>query len=183
MENEIWKDIPGYDGYYQVSSYGNVRSLERPYTICSKTIISTKSKILKQGIVKGYYNVELNVNGVAKKIFVHRLVALAFIPNINNLPCINHKDENPLNNRMENLEWCTIEYNLKYGTRQERISKNRKRKVLQYSSEGEYIAEYDGAIDAENATGIKRQNISKVILGKRHTAGGYIWKKGGKNER
>ncbi len=123
MENEIWKDIPGYDGYYQVSSYGNVRSLERPYTICSKTIISTKSKILKQGIVKGYYNVELNVNGVAKKIFVHRLVALAFIPNINNLPCINHKDE--------------------------------------------------------NATGIKRQNISKVILGKRHTAGGYIWKKGG----
>lgn len=59
------------------------------------------------------------------------------------------------------------------------ISKNRKRKVLQYSSEGEYIAEYDGAIDAENATGIKRQNISKVILGKRHTAGGYIWKKGG----
>ena len=173
MENEIWKDIPGYDGYYQVSSYGNVRSLERPYTICSKTIISTKSKILKQGIVKGYYNVELNVNGVAKKIFVHRLVALAFIPNINN------KDENPLNNRMENLEWCTIEYNLKYGTRQERISKNRKRKVLQYSSEGEYIAEYDGAIDAENATGIKRQNISKVILGKRHTAGGYIWKKGG----
>lgn len=173
MENEIWKDIPGYDGYYQVSSYGNVRSLERPYTICSKTIISTKSKILKQGIVKGYYNVELNVNGVAKKIFVHRLVALAFIPNIN------HKDENPLNNIMENLEWCTIEYNLKYGTRQERISKNRKRKVLQYSSEGEYIAEYDGAIDAENATGIKRQNISKVILGKRHTAGGYIWKKGG----
>lgn len=109
-----------------------------------------------------------------KKIFVHRLVALAFIPNINNLPCINHKDENPLNNRMENLEWCTIEYNLKYGTRQERISKNRKRKVLQYSSEVEYIAEYDGAIDAENATGIKRQNISKVILGKRHTAGGYI---------
>lgn len=98
MENEIWKDIPGYDGYYQVSSYGNVRSLERPYT---------------------------------------------------------------------------------YGTRQERISKNRKRKVLQYSSEGEYIAKYDGAIDAENATGIKRQNISKVILGKRHTAGGYIWKKGG----
>lgn len=148
MENEIWKDIPGYDGYYQVSSYG-------------------------------YYNVELNVNGVAKKILVHRLVALAFIPNINNLPCINHKDENPLNNIMENLEWCTIEYNLKYGTRQERISKNRKRKVLQYSSEGEYIAEYDGAIDAENATGIKRQNISKVILGKRHTAGGYIWKKGG----
>ena len=130
MENEIWKDIPGYDGYYQVSSYGNVRSLERPYTVCSKTII-------------------------------------------------NHKDENPLNNRMENLEWCTIEYNLKYGTRQERISRNRKRKVLQYSSEGEYIAEYDGAIDAENATGIKRQNISKVILGKRHTAGGYIWKKGG----
>ena len=179
MENEIWKDIPGYEGCYQVSSYGNVRSLERPYTICSKTIISTKSKILKQGIVKGYYNVELNVNGVAKKIFVHRLVALAFIPNINNLPCINHKDENPLNNRMENLEWCTIEYNLKYGTRQERISKNRKRKVLQYSSEGEYIAEYDEAIDAENATGIKRQNISKVILGKRHTAGGYIWKKGG----
>lgn len=59
------------------------------------------------------------------------------------------------------------------------VSSNRKRKVLQYSSEGEYIAEYDWAIDAENATGIKRQNISKVILGKRHTAGGYIWKKGG----
>lgn len=173
------KTFPDMMGIIKLVAMVMVRSLERPYTICSKTIISTKSKILKRGIVKGYYNVELNVNGVAKKIFVHRLVALAFIPNINNLPCINHKDENPLNNRMENLEWCTIEYNLKYGTRQERISKNRKRKVLQYSSEGEYIAEYDGAIDAENATGIKRQNISKVILGKRHTAGGYIWKKGG----
>ena len=179
MENEIWKDIPGYDGYYQVSSYGNVRSSERPYTICSKTIISTKSKILKQGIVKGYYDVGLNVDGVAKKIFVHGLVALAFIPDINNLPCIDHKDENPLTNRMENPEWRTIGYNLKYGTRQERISKNRKRKVLQYSSEGEYIAGYDGATDAENATGIKRQNTSKAISGKRHTSGGYIWKKGG----
>lgn len=65
------------------------------------------------------------------------------------------------------------------GQGKNEFPKNRKRKVLQYSSEGEYIAEYDGAIDAENATGIKRQNISKVILGKRHTAGGYIWKKGG----
>ena len=179
MENEIWKDIPGYEGYYQVSNYGNVRSLERPYTIFSKTIVFTKRRILKKRIVKGYYGVELNVDGAAKGISVLRLVALAFIPNINNWPCVNHKDENPLNNRIENLEWCTIDYNLKYGTRQERISKNRKRKILQYSSEGEYIAEYDGAIDAENATGIQRQNISKVILGKRRTAGGFIWKKGG----
>lgn len=179
MENEIWKDIPGYEGYYQVSNYGNIKSNKRPYTICSKTIILTKSKIIKPNISKGYYRVELNVNGVAKQFSVHRLVALAFIPNIHNLPCINHKDENPLNNKVENLEWCTMEYNLKYGTRQERISKNRKRSVLQYSLDGKLIAKYDGALDAEKATGVKRQNISKAILGKRLKAGGYIWKKGG----
>ena len=180
---EIWKDVPGYDGLYQVSNLGRVKSMKKTYLICNKVAYTKQESILKQSLTKGYYKVELNSRGKSKNFLVHRLVAMAFIPNPNNLPQINHKDENPQNNCVDNLEWCTLDYNLSYGTRQKRMSQNRKRKVLQYSKTGQFIEEFDGAIDAEINTGVFRQNINKVILGKRHTAGGFIWKKGGKNER
>ena len=110
---EIWKDIPEYEGLYQVSNLGNIKSLEK-----SKGWCKIKEKTLKLRIDKdGYYRVILSKNSKPKMFLVHRLVAQAFIPNPNNLPEINHKNEIKTDNRVENLEWCTQLYNLHYGNR------------------------------------------------------------------
>lgn len=119
--DEIWKDIPGYEGKYEVSNLGNVRSLNYNHT--------GEIKLLKQGTnKKGYKLVNLCKNGKQKCYLIHRLVAMTFIPNPNNLPIINHKDENKVNNNVKNLEWCTIAYNNNYGTRNERTSESHKGK-------------------------------------------------------
>lgn len=107
---EIWKDIRGYEGYYQVSNFGNVRSVDRVDSHCR----NLKGRILK--LSNGTYkSVTLSTNNVCKNHSVHRLVAEAFIPNPNNLPCINHKDEDKHNNNVNNLEWCTYGYNNDYS--------------------------------------------------------------------
>ena len=116
MENEIWKDIDGYKGLYQVSNLGRVKSLHH-----------NKEKILKGSYTKeGYHLISLSKEGTQKRYLVHRLVATAFIPNLYKLECVNHKDENPRNNNVDNLEWCTKAYNNCYGTRLERLSKSLK---------------------------------------------------------
>lgn len=112
---EIWKDIEGYEGLYRVSNLGNVYSY-------------LSNKKLNPGNDKGYLKVNLSKNKKVKQFSVHRLVALAFLPNKNNYPCVNHKDENPSNNNVDNLEWCTYKYNNNYGTIKERISKTLKGK-------------------------------------------------------
>ena len=119
---EIWKDIEGFEGLYQVSDEGRIKSL--PREIVYK---DGRKKILKEKILEnvkndlGYYFVQLYKNGEKSRKKVHRLVAEAFIQNPNNLPQVNHKDERKTNNRVENLEWCTHEYNMNYGTRNERM--------------------------------------------------------------
>ena len=121
LPKRIWKDIPGYEGLYQVSNTGKVRSLNYRGT--------GQTKILKQNITRyGYKTLALCKNGKDKRYFVHRLVAEAFIPNPNNLPYVNHKDEDKTNNAVWNLEWCTHEYNMNYGTINERRSKTRREK-------------------------------------------------------
>lgn len=114
--DEIWKDIEGYEGKYEVSNLGNVRSLNYRGT--------GGIKLLKQGTTRGYKLTCLYKNGKGKQYWVHRLVAIAFIPNPNNLPVVNHKDENPSNNNVNNLEWCTQEYNINYGTARKRASES-----------------------------------------------------------
>ena len=112
---EVWKDIPGFENY-QISNYGNVKSLNYGRT--------GKTKLLKPTISgKGYLQVRLSKFGKPNALLVHRLVAIAFIPNPDNLPHINHKDENKLNNNPNNLEWCDNSYNNNYGTRNKRIAK------------------------------------------------------------
>lgn len=115
---EIWKDIKGYEGLYQVSNLGRVKSLKR--ILKHKTtyggIYTVKGKILKPKEDKGYYRYSLSNNGKNKLFFAHRLVAEAFIPNPQHYLIVNHKDENPHNNKADNLEWCTIKYNVTYGT-------------------------------------------------------------------
>lgn len=108
---EIWKDIVGYEGLYQVSNEGNVRTTKRQ---------GTKGGLLKIGISNKYCFVRLCKNGKKKPFWIHRLVAQAFIPNPNELPIINHKDQNPSNNMVDNLEWCTTKYNMNYGSIRER---------------------------------------------------------------
>ena len=114
---EIWKDIEGYEGLYQVSNLGRVKSFPR------KGTHTTKERILKlTKSNKNYVIVILKNNYIQKAKSVHRLVAEAFIPNPNNLPQVNHKDENKLNNKVDNLEWCDNIYNCNYGTRNKRLS-------------------------------------------------------------
>jgi hypothetical protein len=121
---EIWKDIKGYEGYYQVSNLGRVKSVARVIQRKSKPY-TVKEKILKARPDKdGYKYLVLCVNCKTKTTSIHRLVAQAFIPNPDNLPCINHKDENPANNNVENLEWCTYSYNNTYNDLAHRRMKN-----------------------------------------------------------
>ena len=113
MKDEVWKDVKGYEGLYQISNYGKLKSLERKYKKVDRRtnkeyLYIQKERILKKRIdKKGYIHYDLNKDGITKEYKAHRLVAQAFIPNIYNKKQINHKDMNKLNNNVENLEWCT----------------------------------------------------------------------------
>lgn len=126
---EEWKPIIGYEGLYEISNLGNVRSMERRVNVAHKGFKGTrllKSKIMKPYNYFGYFGVALCKNKKYKQLLIHRLVAQAFIPNPDNLPCVNHIDENKQNNCVENLEWCTYAYNDNYGNRNKKISESRK---------------------------------------------------------
>ena len=124
MAEEIWRDVKGYEGLYLVSNYGKVKSVDR-YVIARKGVKKPcKGQLLAVfHNKKGYPTVYLSKEGVTKKRYIHRIVAEAFIPNEDNLPQINHKDEVKTNNNVENLEWCSARYNSLYGTRIERRKK------------------------------------------------------------
>ena len=183
LPKQIWKDISGYEGKYQVSNTGKVRSLNYKRT--------RKSKVLKICTNKkdGYKRVMLFKNGKYKAYLVHRLVAQAFIPNPNNYPIINHKDENRSNNYYKNLEWCTYEYNNNYGGKNERISKSRKgkcagvnnyqtRPILMFTLDGEFIKRFNCTTEANEFLGKDKYNksINNCLRGKSKTAWEYIWK-------
>lgn len=174
MKQEIWKDIEGFEGLYQVSSLGRVRSLNRVVELDDGRKIPKQGKILKERIThNGYTRVQLGEN---KDRYIHRLVASAFIPNPDKLPQINHKDENKRNNCVENLEWCTNKYNINYGTAKERISeKHSTRPIRQFAMDGRLIAEYKGVIDAVHKTGYKESPIRQCCDHKTHTSYGFVW--------
>lgn len=186
---EIWKDIKGYENQYQVSNLGRVRSLDR----IGKNGYSYKGKILKPRPNKRGY-IKANLSG---KIYaVHRLVAQAFIPNPNNYPVVNHKDENKQNNMIwinkdgsidyekSNLEWCTQEYNINYGTANKRRGESigydkdnpYSKSVLQYTKDGTFIRKWDSQAEAARQLGIGQGNISRCCIGTRNIAYGFIWK-------
>lgn len=169
-EKEIFREIDGFPDY-EVSNLGRVCSFKGKYP-----------KILKPGKHQcGYLYVILYNGGkhVTKK--VHRLVAEAFIPNLENKPTVNHIDENKENNVAENLEWVTRRENCNHGTRNKRMAEallNRRdlsKPVVQYTSDGVFMALYPSTHEAERVTGISQANISRVCQGKRKTAGGYEW--------
>lgn len=161
---EIWKDVVGYEGIYLVSNYGNIKRKDYRGTGIER--------MLKPSINQnGYLQLQLYKNGKRKNYLVHQLVGKAFIPNPNNLIEINHKDENPLNNKLENLEWCTRAYNNNYGTRTQRISKM----VMATNKENKNTIIFKSISQAERELKIANASIIACCKGKRESAGGYTW--------
>lgn len=168
---EQWKQIRGFPEY-MVSDRGRVMSCERAYKYGKHD-----DMILKQFDRRGYCATTLFKNGKRYKFQVHRLVAEAFIPNPNEYPCVNHKDECRDNNCVDNLEWCTHKYNSNYGNCREKISERVSRKVGQYTPEGELIKIYDSMTKASQETKIHLSSISVCCKDPSRTSGGYKWRK------
>lgn len=170
---EIWKDIVGYVGFYQVSSRGNVRALDR-VDCRNRHRPAHPCRMIKNA--DGYYKVELCKDGKKTRFFVHRLVALHFIPNPNGYDCINHIDENKTNNHVANLEWCTREYNNNYGVRNRKIAQMQSvRTAMIDIKTGNVVKVFDSAHTAAQYIGGDESSICKCRNGKRKTAYGYRW--------
>lgn len=166
---EVWKDAVGYEGYYQVSNLGRVRALPRKGSGHSSDI-----RMLSLVESLGYNIVHLRKDGKGKVVKVHRIVAEAFLPNFNDYKCVNHKDKNKLNNRPENLEWCSFAYNINY---EHRDTKGKTFRVIQQiDRRGNIVGEFSSIVEASKITGVKDYCISNCVRGVTYSTGGYIWK-------
>lgn len=180
---EEWKDIKGYEGYYQVSNLGRVKRLLAWRGNQVKHVFIPVDEIVKPYIDNfGYKRVCLSKDCKSKHFRVHRLVAIAFIPNPYNLPEVNHKDEDKSNSCVDNLEWCTHAYNSAYGTRGIRIGKTNhngkgaKRSVLQFDLNNNFIKRWKSMQEAHDTLGISVSKICSCCRGYCKTGGGFIWK-------
>ncbi len=180
MAKELWKDVKGYEGLYEVSNLGRVRS---------KTIKSWNGHVffIKKGIIRkqraekraGYLFLDLSKNGKLHRFYVHRLVAEAFLPNPKNLPQVNHKDENVKNNCVSNLEWCDARYNNLYGNRKNilhSIAKTPSKPVIQMSLNGRFIKYWHSQLEAARAVKRSATSISECCQGITKTSAGYKWR-------
>lgn len=168
---ETWRPVVGYEGLYEVSDQGRVRSLKRN-TTNGKILIPIKNKSC-------YLNVHLSIDGISRLFRLHRLVAFAF-PEIcgeyfEGAVC-NHKNENKLDNRAENLEWCTPKYNTNWGTGLKRMAQKLSKSVAQYTIDGVLIAIYSSTAEAARQTGYSQSHICKCCQGKQQIAYGYVWR-------
>lgn len=167
---EEWRDIKAFEGAYQVSNLGRVKRIAPSRRYVSEHIMSPHD------IGKGYLCVSLTYQGKKQMLKIHRAVAEAFIPNPNGYPEVNHKDENPSNNCVDNLEWCTHLYNSQYGTRGERIGKAHSKAVVQCSLLGTFIRRWESISDITETLGYDQSNLCKCLTGKYSNAYGYVWK-------
>ena len=164
---EEFRNIEGYDGLYQVSNYGNVKSLNYHCTGREKLLRPVDSGY-------GYLCVNLCKGGKAKIKEIHRLVAETFLPNPLRLPQVNHKDECKTNNCVYNLEWCTQEYNINHGTRNQRSAESRSKQVYQYNLDGELVKIWPSVNECER-NGFYHQAVSACCNGKLKNYKGYEW--------
>ena len=179
-KKEIWKDIKNYEGLYQISSYGRVKSLERKDGIGR----NIKERILKPGInTKKYFFISLSKNNNQKTYVIHRLVALHFIPNSLNKPQVNHIDSDKSNNYIDNLEWCTHSENIQHAWKNglcENVRKTASINGKKYCSKKVKCIEtgiiYISVNEASRQTGFNRTNIAACCRGLRKTANKYTWK-------
>lgn len=167
---EEWRDIQGYEGLYQVSNYGRVRSLDRVVTQTNNGTLSKhlyRGRILKQNKrPNGYYGVQLSKDGITKPYLIHRIVATEFIPNPDNLPQVNHKDEDKYNNCVDNLEWCDAKYNSNYGTARQKVVDAISKPILQFTLDGDFIKEYSSAAEVQRETNFNKSHVSDAAKGK-----------------
>ena len=167
LPNEEWKDIQGYEGLYQISDYGRVKSLRKKYYGIMRT------KISKQG----YCCVALSNNNIRKDFRINRLVAIHFLSKCNyNQLQANHNDENKLNNHYTNITWMTPIENCNYGTRNKRTGEKHWIQVNQYDLNGNFIKTWDSLTAITKATNISTGHISSCCNGLRKSAGGFLWK-------
>lgn len=182
---EIWKEIKGYPNY-QVSNMGRIKRLSTGY-------YRRTEKILKPQLQNnGYLHIQLSQKNKTKCILVHRLIAQVFIPNPNNLPQVNHINEDKTDNRVENLEWCDRKYNINYGngiskrvkTNKENgtykkigeiNSKIRSKSILQFSKDNSFIRKWDSATQVERELGYDRKQVCSCLKNRQKTAKGFKW--------
>ena len=178
MNSEIWKDIKDYEGLYQISNLGNIKSVTRKVKNKKYGTMIAKEKILKQNMSKaGYFTIGLCKNGKTKTTSVHRLVASTFILNPKNKPCINHLDNNPSNNNVKNLEWCTQKENIQHACKSGNMNGVPK-KINQYDLEENFIKTWKSMQEASRNLKIPASNICYCCKGysKYSHAGGFIWR-------
>ena len=174
---EVWKDTE-YDGY-QVSSLGNVRSVDRYQTNANGKTYFYKGRLLKKTNQKGrdgygYYVVNLRQHGEANIVLVHRLVATAFVDNPDHLPTVNHKDGDKHNNNFNNLEWTSYADNNIHAL-ETNLRKPRGNNVIQKTKSGEVVNIFQSVCEASRKTGVSRGGINHCVNGRTKTSGGYIW--------
>ena len=194
MEN--WKDVYGYEGLYQVSDLGNVRTLA--HVTNGKPV---KERIRKQtkNVRNGYMTIGLSKNGKSSNVYVHRLVATAFVDNPDGKPTVNHKNEDKTDNRAENLEWMTLPENLAFGTHDERAKANHKdmhgdlhpnfgrrgSEALTHKGsvvgikkdDPTVVVRFDTAATASRVLGISSGHLCDTLKGKYKSCGGYYWRR------
>ena len=166
---EVWKDIEGFEGLYQVSNHGRIKSIrDTIYNHRTKSTMTIyREKILKPyKDTKGYLLVDLRKNGKRNTRKVHIIVAKTFIPNPDHLPQVNHKDENKQNPNADNLEWCTNQYNTTYGTAKQRMAEKMKKKVIQIDANGDVVDEWESIEEAAKALNVCRDTITLWCNGK-----------------
>ena len=175
MKSEVWVDVLGYNGRYQVSDWGNIRSLNWRNSGAVKQLSPVSDK-------DGYQIVCLSSEKFQKNVRLHRLIAEVFIPNPNKKPHINHKNEDKKNNRVDNLEWVTEIENNNHGTRNKRIAKLKRnntyncKPVSQYTIEGEFLKTWPSLSEPKRALGYDDSHIARCCRGIKKTAYGYKWK-------
>lgn len=180
MSHEIWKTILDYPEY-EVSNYGNIRSIDRKFVDSWGRTYHKKGQLIKLEIQitkTGYKQIMVHISSNKKsyRLIVARLVAKAFIPNPNNLPQVNHIDENSLNNRVDNLEWCTCVYNINYGDNIKRRSTTKKRKIDVFDINGNFIETMPSGKETSEKYRVSRGSVSSVCNGYRHSVKGMIFK-------